>query len=137
MMKTHTTNYFNTLITVAEDCKVDCGTTPPEKDKKTIANYQFDLLAKKPLKYTSDEVLFTVFSLRNDVSASELNDEKIKFFSKGQPCLRTSPLAKTYGWGIYFDDKGKIKLIDSASDEYQNLIQNQSVNKKPAMKNKR
>lgn len=136
-MKTHTTNYFNTLITVAEDSRADCGTAPPEKNKKTIANYQFDLLTKNPFKYTSDEILFTIFSLRNDVSTAEMNNEKIKFFSKGQPCLRTSPLAKTYGWGIYSDESGKIKLIDSISDEYQTLLQNPAVKKIPAMKSKR
>ena len=34
-MKVHTTNYFDTFIEVAEDTKVDCGTKPPAKDKKT------------------------------------------------------------------------------------------------------
>lgn len=136
-MKTHTTNYFNTLITVPEDSRADCGTPPPEKDKKTIANYQFDLLTKNPFKYTSDEILFTIFSLRNDVSAAEMNNEKIKFFSKGQPCLRTSPLAKTYGWGIYSDESGKIKLIDSISDEYQKLLKDEDVKKVSAMRSKK
>ena len=136
-MKTHTTNYFNTLITVAEDCKAERGTIPPEKDKMTIANYQFNLLAKQPFQYTSDEILFTVFRMRNDISASETATEKRKFFSKGQPCLRTSPLAKNYGWGIYFNEEGKIKLIDSTSDEYQKLLKDENIQKVPAMKNKK
>lgn len=136
-MKTHTTNYFNTLITVSEDCKAERGTIPPEKDKMTIANYQFNLLAKQPFQYTSDEILFTVFSIRNDIFASETATEKRKFFSKGQPCLRTSPLAKNYGWGIYFNEEGKIKLIDSASDEYQKLQKDENIKKVSAMKSKR
>jgi hypothetical protein len=36
-MKVHSTNYFDTLIEVAEDIKVNCGTKPPVKDKKTVA----------------------------------------------------------------------------------------------------
>ena len=136
-MKTHTTNYFNTLITVAEDCKADRGTIPPEKDKMTIANFQFDLLRKQSFVYTSDDVLFKIFSIRNDISASETTTEKRKFFSKGQPCLRTSPLAKTYGWGIYFNEEGKIKLIDSASDEYQKLLKDEDIKKVSAMRNKK
>ncbi|WLD23022.1 DUF6157 family protein [Flavobacterium dauae] len=136
-MKTHTTNYFSTLITVAEDCKAERGTIPPEKDKLTIANYQFNLLEKQPFQYTSDEILFTVFSIRNDISASETATEKRKFFSKSQPCLRTSPLAKNYGWGIYFNEEGKIKLIDFTSYEYQKLLKDENIKKVSAMKNKK
>jgi len=36
-MKVYSTNYFDTFIEVAEDTKVDCGTKPPEKDKKLKA----------------------------------------------------------------------------------------------------
>jgi|SRR5690606_9067835 len=136
-MKIHTTNYFNTLITVAEDCKAELGLFPPEKDKMTIANFQFDLLRKQSFAYTSDDVLFKIFSIRNDISDSETAAEKRKFFSKGQPCLRTSPLAKTYGWGIYFNEEGKIKLIDSSSDEYQKLLKDEDIKKVPAMRNKK
>lgn len=137
-MKVHSTNYFNTLITVAEDCKVSHGTIPSEKEnKKTIANYQFELLSKSPFKYTSDEALFTIHSKRNDLTLSQIGTEKIAFFSKRQPCFRTSPLPKTYGWGIYFNEEGKIKLIDSSSQEYISLINNTEVQKVAAMKSKR
>ena len=44
-MKVHTTNYFDTFIEVAEDTKVDYGTKPPAKDKKTVAEMQYDLIA--------------------------------------------------------------------------------------------
>lgn len=137
-MKVHSTNYFNTLITVAEDCKVSRATIPSEKEnKKTIANYQFELLSKSPFKYTSDETLFTIHSKRNDLTLSQIETEKIAFFSKGQPCFRTSPLPKTYGWGIYFNEEGKIKLIDSSSQEYISLLNNTEIQKVAAMKSKR
>ena len=47
-MKIHTTNYFDTFIEVAEDTKIDCGIKPPIKEKKTIAEMQYDLIVKNP-----------------------------------------------------------------------------------------
>lgn len=101
MGKIHTTNYFNTFIEVAEDTKVACGTKPPSKaDKKTIAEMQYALLAENPYKFTSDEVLFQVFADRNDLTQAEYDQARQQFFSKGQPCFRTSPLTK-YLWFRY------------------------------------
>lgn len=134
-MKTHSTNYFNTLITVAEDCKALKGEIPPLKiDKLTVANMQFERLINNPHHINSDDLIFDIYANRNDLLESELEDEKAKFYSKGQACLCTSPLAKTYGWGIYYDAEGKIRLIDSSSDEYQKLLQDNSIKKIPAMR---
>lgn len=135
-MKIHTTNYFNTLITVAEDSKALKGDIPTIKiDKLTVANLQFDKLSKHPSKINSDDLIFDIYAERNEILESDLEKERIKFYSKGQPCLRTSPLAKTYGWGIYYDSKGNIRLIDSASDEYEEMLQNDEIKKLPAMRN--
>lgn len=135
-MKIHTTNYFNTLITVAEDSKALKGDIPTIKiDKLTVANLQFDKLNKHPNKINSDDLIFDIYAERNEILESDLEKERIKFYSKGQPCLRTSPLAKTYGWGIYYDSNGNIRLIDSASDEYENMLQNDAIKKLPAMRN--
>ena len=70
-MKGHTTNYFDTFIEVAEDTKAKCGTKPPTKDKKTLAEMQYNLIAKNPYKFTSDNILFQVFADRNDLTKSE------------------------------------------------------------------
>lgn len=62
-MKTHTTNYSNTLIEIAEDSPVLASVIPVVKnDKKTIAYYQYEKLSKHPLKYTSDQLLFEIFA---------------------------------------------------------------------------
>ena len=51
-MKTHTTNYTNTLIEIAEDSPVSASVIPVVKnEKKTIAHYQYEKLTKHPLKY--------------------------------------------------------------------------------------
>lgn len=137
-MKQHTTNYHNTLIQVAKDCPANRGEVPPVRGKKkTIANHQFDLIYEHPYEYTSDEVIFTVFALRNDIPESDWNTARKKFFSKGQACLRTSPLAKRYGWGIHSNAAGKVALVGMDTKEYQSFVSNPEVTKTKAMRSSR
>lgn len=136
-MKTHTTNYFDTFIEVAEDTKVTSGTKPPAKEKKTVAEMQFELIAQNPYKYTSDDVLFQVFADRNDLTKAEYKEAREQFFSKGQPCFRASPLTKTYGFGLHNDDQGKIALYGMETDEYQKMLADTRLQKVKAMKSSR
>ena len=137
-MKTHTTNYTNTFIEVAEDCPAISGETPPIKgDAKSVANLQFDMVSKHPYKYTSDEVLFQVFAERNDLSESQLNAARTEFFSKGQPCFRASPLTKRYGFGVHNNADGKIALFGVETKEYQQFTKDTAVQKVKAMRSKK
>ena len=133
-MKIHSTNYFDTFIEVAEDTKVDRGTVPTAKDKKTVAEMQYEMLSKNPYKYTSDDVLFQVFADRKDLAESEHKLARAEFFSKGQPCFRASPLTKTYGFGVHSNSTGKIALMGMETDEYQRFLSDPNVKKLKAMK---
>ena len=127
-MKTHSTNYFNTFIEIAEDCPVTSGEIPPVRgDNKTVAHLHFDLICKHPYKFTSDDVSFQVFADRNDLTESEYKEAREKFFSKVQPCFRASPLTKRYGWGIHSDKEGKIALYSCDSTEYKKLSTDKSL----------
>lgn len=120
IMKTHTTNYHDTFIAVADDCPAQQGETPPLKgDKRTVAVLQFELISRNPYCFTSDDVLFKVYAERKELTCGELGEARKAFFSKGQPCLRTSPLAKRYGWGIHCDEAGKVALYSVGSKEYE------------------
>ena len=133
-----TTNYYNTFIEVAEDCPVASAEIPPQKGTdKTVANLQFDLLKSSPYQYTSDEVLFSVYASKNEVTATELAAEREKFFSKGQACFRASPLTKRYGWGVHANAEGKIALYALESEEYQKLAGDKSLKVVKAMRSKR
>ncbi|MCL2290163.1 MAG: DUF6157 family protein [Bacteroidetes bacterium] len=136
-MKIHTTNYFDTFIEVAEDTKAYCGTKPSTKDKKTVAEMQYDLIAKNPYKYTSDDIFFQVFADRNDLIKTEYKQAREQFFSKGQPCFRASPLTKTYGFGIHCDNDGKVALYGMETEEYQEFLTDPKVKKCKAMKSSR
>ncbi|MBX2928832.1 MAG: hypothetical protein KF852_13435 [Saprospiraceae bacterium] len=137
-MKQHSTNYKNTFIEIAEDCPATSGDIPPMKGgSKTVANLQFELVRKNPYKFTSDDVFFQVFAERNDLAKSEYGEAREKFFSKGQPCFRASPLTKRYGWGVHSDKDGKIALYGCETQEYQKLAQDRSLKVVKAMKSGR
>lgn len=133
--KIHSTNYFDTFIEVAEDTKATSGTKPPEKgDKKTIAQAQFEMVSNHPYMYSSDDVFFLVFADRNELTQSEYKQAREQFFSKGQPCFRTSPLTKTYGFGVHSNSEGKIALYGMETEEYQKFLADSSIKKVKAMK---
>lgn len=135
--KTHTTNYHNTFIEVADDCKASEGTIPPVKnDKKTVASIQFEF-AIRPYQFTSDEILFRVHAIRRDLTPEEYEAAKLEFFSKGQPCFRASPLTKQYGWGVHFDKDGKVALYGRETEEYRRFIDDPAVLKVKAMRSSR
>ena len=137
-MKQHSTNYFNTFIEVAEDCSTETGLVPPKRgEKKTIANYQYDLVQSKPYQLTSDEIFFKVFAIRKDLAESEMDAERKKYFSKGQPCFRASPLTKSYGWGVHSNADGKVAIYARESAEYQRFLENEDIKKVKAMRSKR
>lgn len=119
-MKVHTTNYTDTFIQIAADSPAVAGEVPPVKgDKRTAANIQYELLHKHPYRYTSDDVLFRVFAEKQELVKAEEQAAREKFFSKGQPCFRASPLTKRYGWGVHCNHQGKIALVGAETAAYQ------------------
>lgn len=134
-MKIHTTNYLNTFIEIADDCPATIGEIPPTKsDAKTVANIQFEMVSKNPYKYSSDDVLFQVFADKNDLAESEYKEAREKFFSKGQPCFRASPLTKRYGWGVHNDKDGKMAIFAVESNEYTTHSTDKALKVVKAMK---
>ena len=137
-MKVHSTNYYNTLVEIAEDCPTNKGEMPPVKgEKKTVANLQFEMLYEHPYEYTSDEVLFGVFAIRKAFEEGEMDEQRAQYFSKGQPCFRASPLTKRYGWGIHSNEEGKIAMFGAETEEYKKLLADDAVKKVKAMRSKR
>jgi Family of unknown function (DUF6157) len=137
-MKCHTTNYCNTFIAIADDCPVKKGEVPPIKgDNRTIANIQFDLIRENPYRFSSDDILLHIFIERNDIDKNLFESTKEQFFSKGQACLRSSPLTKRYGWGLHFDKNSKVASYGCETDEYRDFICNPKLTILKAMKSKK
>lgn len=99
-----------------------------------MANIQFDLIAKHPYQFTSDDVMFQVYADRNDLTESEYPASREQFFSKGQPCFRASPLTKRYGWGVHYNEEGKMAIFAAESEAYKRLSSDASLKILKAMK---
>ena len=136
-MKVHTTNYKNTFIEIAEDSPVSKGEIPPVKRNRTLANIQYEMISAHPYQYSSDEVMLRCYMQKNDIPESEMMNTKKEFFSKGQACFRSSALTKRYGFGVHYNEEGKIAIYPAESQEYENFVKDETTNKVRAMRNKR
>jgi hypothetical protein len=133
----HTTNYYNTFIEVAEDCPVTEAEAPRQRAEETVANVHYAMLAGDPYRYTSDDVIFEAHRQKNQISEDAVPAERERFFSKGQACLRSSPLAKRYGWGIHSDSEGKVAICPLGSEEYAIHAKDSALNHLMAMRSRR
>lgn len=133
----HTTNYTNTFIEIADDCPISQAEIPPEKNIKTLASLQYEQIVKEPYRYSSDDIVFECYAVKNDISDSEKPQARIDFFSKGQPCLRSSPLAKRYGFGIHHNEDSKVAIFPVESNEYEKFLHDNTIKKVKAMRSKK
>lgn len=135
-MAAHTTNYTATFIEVADDCPSDHGQEPPSTERPSIAALHYRLIAEQPSARTSDDVIFATWALRHD---ADPDDEAAReaFFSRGQACLRASPLGKRYGWGILHDAEGRVSLVPRDSEEYARLAADPALAHTRAMRSRR
>ena len=134
-------NYFRSLIAVADDCPVKHSVVPLDRGgKPTVAGLQYAMLADSPYVYTQPDVLFQSWLKRQELP--ELGEDEVQklrsdFFAKPQACLRASPLPKKYGWGLLFDEHGKIALCPMESAQYKELVRGDRVKVVKAMRSSR
>jgi Family of unknown function (DUF6157) len=118
----HSTNYINTFIAVAEDTLATCGTVPAVKDPPTVAALAYAKIYQEPYVHTSDDILFGVFATRQGIALPKQAAARRQFFEKAQACLRASDLPKRYGWGIHFDEHGRVALVAMESAAYKSFL---------------
>lgn len=111
-------DYVNTFITIAPDSSPAEGMTPPAKDDPTVAARTLSMIAEHPYRYTSGDVIFTVWADRRAVPARERDAARAEFYSKGIACLRSSDLGKRYGWGVHADSEARVAVYAVDSPEY-------------------
>ena len=143
MTKTlHTTNCFNTFIRVAEDCPARTGEEPSLRGgQPTVATLQYAMIAKSPYTYTSDDVIFATSAAGRELDAKASKKQRslarAAFFSKGQACLRASPLGKRFGWGVHADADGRVAIYAVDSKRYQALAADTKLAQTRAMRSRR
>jgi hypothetical protein len=131
----HTTNYRDTLILPSPDCAARSATAPAKPD--SVAALQHARLAANPYSLTSDDVVFGVHADRKGIAPHERGEARMAFFAKGQPCLRASPLVKTFGWALHHDGQGRVSLVDPASAQFAELNGRSEITKLHGMRSKR
>ncbi|WP_199621370.1 DUF6157 family protein [Paenibacillus alkalitolerans] len=117
-------SYVNTFIKVAPDCPVTSSVVPVAKrESKPVHVIQYELLSQNPYQFTHEELLFEVHIRHKAISNEELLRRRdgiwAELFEKKHPCLRASLLPKKYGWGVHFNDEGKIALYGMETPEYE------------------
>ena len=116
----------NTFVLVAADCPAAAGTPPILRgEKPTVAVLQHELLTAAPYTLTIEELMRAVSLRREGLTAAEAKrsaaeiDEKL--FGKPYPCMRASPLPKTYGFGVHYDEAGKLAIFGAETADYRRL----------------
>ena len=131
-------SYKNTFIRLAQDCPEKEGIEPPSRGgKKPVHAIHLELLRKRPYSYSHEE-LVAEGELRREPSSGETKKEILtRLRAKPIPCLRTSALPKRYGWGLHFDEMGKIAAYPAGSAEYAKFVENPAIDQVLAMRSKR
>ncbi|WP_314068205.1 DUF6157 family protein [uncultured Vagococcus sp.] len=125
-------SYTNTFIVVSEDTKAEKGLVPPTKATPTIAQLQFEMISRAPYTYTQADLDFACYVKKKGLvffDEAQRQAEWQQFFAKPRACLRTSPLVKTYGWGIHYDKEGKLMIYGRETPDYQQLSQKEHIEK--------
>ncbi|WHY13380.1 DUF6157 family protein [Peribacillus frigoritolerans] len=131
-------SYKNTLITISEDSKVSSAKVPfIRNEKPTIAYIEHDLINNNPYKFTQEDVQFKTYLIKNQMEAENGAELREQFFSKSKACFRASPLVKNYGWGIHYNNQGKIAIYDVNSEMYNQLLKQDDITKLKGMRSKR
>ena len=74
---------------------------------------QYELLKNNPYKFTSDEMIFLLHVMRNQIPDEQKDMERERLFSKGQACMRSSGLSK--------NQNSKMAIYGVDSKEYSEL----------------
>lgn len=135
-------SYVDTFIRIAPDCELERAVVPAARgDKRTIAELEYGMLAEAPYRFTERDVQFAVHLARLALSAKEVAAKgaalEREFFSKPRACFRASPLPKKFGWGLHYDEDGRIAIYAVESDGYRRLAEDPALRQIAAMRTSR
>lgn len=132
-------SYTNTFITIAPDCPATAGTVPAAgRSGKTKALIEYELLTEHPYAYTGEDLHFEVHVRHKGIPAetvalkgAQIREELLR---KPYPCMRASMLPKKYGWGVHYNEEGKIAIYGVETAEYRELAERGDIRRLAAMR---
>ena len=131
-------SYKNTFILISEDSPVESAVIPmSRKEKSTIASIEYELIYNNPYKYTQDDVQFQTYVIKNEIESDQLDELREQFFSKPKACFRASPLVKKYGWGIHYNEEGKVSIYEMNSRPYHQFLHSDKTTILKGLRSKR
>lgn len=110
-------SYTNAFITLAPDCPIAVGQVP--RQAMSIAGLEHALLFRSPYRYTAPDLIFEVQRRHKNVRDAELSAFRVWLLAKPQPCMRLSMLPKRWGWGIHFDELGRMAIYGAETSDYR------------------
>lgn len=113
------------LITISEDSPTDRSIIP--ENNGTISYIKYDVLISNPYEYNEREFFQEVHFVRR----------RKKYLKIEQYNLKRMDLLKKYGWGVHIDLNKKIAIIPCESQCYNELLNDNSVKKSKAYRNKK
>lgn len=129
------TGYVNAFITLAPDCTATAGTVPMQAT--SIAGLEHALLTERPYHYTSDDLILNVHRHHKDVGDADLDAFTAFLFAKSHPCMRVSMLPKRWGWGVHYDEQGRIALYGTETEDYRRLAARKDLRVMAAVRSRR
>jgi len=131
-------SFLNTFIRISPDCPEPAGIEPSCRGgKKPVHLIHLELLQKSPYHFTHEQLLVEGEFLREPSTGETKQEIRTRLKEKSLPCLRTSQLAKRYGWGFHFDAKGKIAAYAAGSEGYRKLSADSVIEQVAGMRSKR
>ncbi|HZG86665.1 DUF6157 family protein [Paenibacillus sp.] len=136
------TTIVNTFVRVSQDCPAERGIVPVSKGPgKTLPEVQFDILSKHPYTYDLDELIVETH-IRHKLALDALDEARrasvrSELLAKSHPCMRASMLPKKYGWGVHYDENGRIAIYPMESEAYARLSERADLKQEYAMRNKK
>jgi Family of unknown function (DUF6157) len=109
--------YENAFITLARDCPVAAGFVP--RKAMSIAGLEHALLIGDPYKHNASDLILAVHRRHKHVGDAEVDEFKAFLFAKSHVCMRLSMLPKRWGWGVHYNEQGRMALYGAETEEYQ------------------
>ena len=119
----------NTFVLIAPDSSAEKAVVPDGKaDKLPIHVIQYQLLTHNPYVYTHETLIYETHIRHKQINNPDKRAIWDNLFQKGQACMRASALPKKYGWGVHYNEEGKIALYAVESAEYKAFANDKSGN---------
>ncbi|HZG56294.1 DUF6157 family protein [Paenibacillus sp.] len=130
----------DTFVRVAPDCPAAYGIVPVSKgERKTLHEIQYELLAEHPYRYTLEDLIVETH-IRHKLADEPIDEARraevrAELLRKDHPCMRASVLPKKLGWGVHYDEAGRIALYPMESERYAEFLERTDLKQEPAMRN--